>query len=462
MNATFLAGALATGATFASLCAGVALAQGPGSTPVYLSEIIIDPSGTDNGVEYVEIRSAANTSLSGYYLVMIEGDGAAAGTVDKVDAFDASWSTGSNGLLLWRDAASVHNPAPAAGTSVVVRDFNPDIENGSNTYLLGYGTPPTINSDLDADNDGTLNAGALTGFTVVDAVTLLESDTGANVGYADDLGFPVVGPITTPASYTPDWLERVFNADGTPCNWVGGDLTGTAAAGFFVRTDRVGWGYAAHGIDNTQFPTLAWTPGNANYAPDADADGAMNACDGCTDTDGDGLGNGGFPANTCGLDACPGDPANADSDGDGALDCNDQCPNDPLKTQVGECGCGVPDTDTDGDTRPDCNDLCPNDPLKTAPGACGCGVADVDTDEDGTADCNDLCPNDPLKTAPGACGCGVAESDTDSDGTADCNDLCPNDPLKTAPGACGCGVAETDTDSDGTPDCNDLCPNDPL
>ena len=113
--------------------------------------------------------------------------------------------------------------------------------------------------------------------------------------------------------------------------------------------------------------------------------------------------------------------------------------------------------DTDGDGASDCIDGCPNDPAKTAPGICGCGVADTDTDGDGTADCNDGCPADPYKTAPGICGCGVADTDTDGDGTADCNDGCPADANKTAPGICGCGVADTDTDGDGTADCNDNC-----
>jgi hypothetical protein len=151
--------------------------------------------------------------------------------------------------------------------------------------------------------------------------------------------------------------------------------------------------------------------------------------------------------------------ADTDSDADGVADCNDGCPNDPLKVAPGLCGCGVADTDSDADGVADCNDGCPNDPLKTAPGICGCGVADTDSDADGVADCNDGCPNDPLKTAPGICGCGVADTDSDNDGTPNCNDLCPNDPLKVAPGVCGCGVAETDTDFDGVPNCTDNCDN---
>ena len=51
--------------------------------------------------------------------------------------------------------------------------------------------------------------------------------------------------------------------------------------------------------------------------------------------------------------------------------------------------------DTDGDGASDCIDGCPNDPAKTAPGICGCGVADTDSDGDGTAYCNEGWPDDP-------------------------------------------------------------------
>ena len=173
------------------------------------------------------------------------------------------------------------------------------------------------------------------------------------------------------------------------------------------------------------------------------------------------------------LDGCPNDPlktapglcgcgvAETDSDGDFVADCVDGCPLDPTKIVPGACGCGIPDVDSDGDLTADCNDGCPLDPLKIAVGACGCGVADVDTDLDGTADCNDGCPLDPLKVAVGQCGCGVVDTDSDNDGAADCNDACPTDANKIAPGICGCGVADTDSDSDGTANCNDGCPNDP-
>jgi len=77
-----------------------------------------------------------------------------------------------------------------------------------------------------------------------------------------------------------------------------------------------------------------------------------------------------------------------DSDNDGTSDCTDACPNDPNKTEVGFCGCGLLDTDTDNDGTPDCADNCPTDPNKTQPGLCGCG--DLDSDNDGVCDSSEI------------------------------------------------------------------------
>ncbi len=59
-----------------------------------------------------------------------------------------------------------------------------------------------------------------------------------------------------------------------------------------------------------------------------------------------------------------------DSDKDGTPDNEDQCPQDPYKTQPGACGCGVPDTDSDGDGVPDCIDKCPKEPGDPKNGGC--------------------------------------------------------------------------------------------
>eukprot|EP00924_Labyrinthula_sp_SR-Ha-C_P013520 augustus_masked-scaffold_5-processed-gene-5.16-mRNA-1 protein AED:0.25 eAED:0.33 QI:0/0/0/0.5/1/1/2/0/233 len=77
-------------------------------------------------------------------------------------------------------------------------------------------------------------------------------------------------------------------------------------------------------------------------------------------------------------------PCEVDSDNDGAMDCQDECPFNHEKIVAGECGCGV---------------------YKVSPGQCGCGIWDADTDGDGVADCVDLCPFNELKKTPDECGC---------------------------------------------------------
>jgi hypothetical protein len=81
-------------------------------------------------------------------------------------------------------------------------------------------------------------------------------------------------------------------------------------------------------------------------------------------------------------------------------------------------------------------DRCPDDPLKTAAGVCGCGQPDADRDADGSLDCQDACPDDPAKTVAGVCGCGFTDTDRDSDGRADCVDPCPDNSADAAAGAC--------------------------
>ncbi|MBL9120311.1 MAG: thrombospondin type 3 repeat-containing protein [Phycisphaerae bacterium] len=168
--------------------------------------------------------------------------------------------------------------------------------------------------------------------------------------------------------------------------------------------------------------------GSAVGLPAAHVVQASIACGVAPDSDGDGVTDPDEWENGT-------DPNDPDTDGDGTNDGLDGCPLDPLKIAPGICGCGIADTDTDGDGVADCVEViqgtdpgngdsdgdgspdsidgCPNDPLKTAPGACGCGVSDIDADGDGTPNCHDGCPNDPLKTSPGACGCGVVDGATE-------------------------------------------------
>ena len=125
-------------------------------------------------------------------------------------------------------------------------------------------------------------------------------------------------------------------------------------------------------------------PAIANIGQEnADGDSSGDVCDTCTDTDGDGFGDPGFPANTCAEDTCQDFDDNLDADGDTVPDGCDVCP-------------GFDDTqDGDLDGVPDGCDLCLGDD------------ATGDVDGDGlcaSVDCDDMDSDVGLPDRCGVCG----------------------------------------------------------
>jgi hypothetical protein len=87
------------------------------------------------------------------------------------------------------------------------------------------------------------------------------------------------------------------------------------------------WEYAGLVLEDTDQDGVPDPSDNCpnDYNPDqadTDQNGIGDECDPCTDTDDDGYGNPGFPANTCEDDNCPDvyNPDQADSDGNGIGD----------------------------------------------------------------------------------------------------------------------------------------------
>lgn len=299
-----------------ALTAGTAPAQTPpcGPTQPFLSEILFNPSGTDNGFEALEITGPPGMSLAGYKVLVLEGDGTASahsavnGVVDQILDLGA-FSLGANGLFLWRDGATTLNsgvptvylPGYAPATTVHVADFVPDLENGANTFVLGFGTAPALDADLDVDHNGALDLGALAGFTVVDAVGF--ADRGG-IGALDDvygaqLGFADVGNAdTSGSSFVGGALYRTLTADGCAGAWLGGGVsTAGGPAPFVLGGDVFGFPFgpgaswtldlgrrnhcvAALTLDNGGVPGQALTiavaggPANAIYLTALSFDGA--------------------------------------------------------------------------------------------------------------------------------------------------------------------------------------------
>jgi outer membrane protein OmpA-like peptidoglycan-associated protein len=102
-----------------------------------------------------------------------------------------------------------------------------------------------------------------------------------------------------------------------------------------------------------------------------------------------------------------------DSDGDGLIDDQDQC---PLEKGAPPTGC--PPKDSDGDGLTDDQDQCP-----TEKGNPPTGCPPKDTDGDSLTDDQDQCP-----TEKGLPPTGCPPRDTDGDGFTDDKDQCPKEP----------------------------------
>lgn len=224
----------------------------PARGAIFINELFINPPGTDNGLEFIELLSttAGVEAMTGLTFLAIDGDGSNAGVIDQALSLN-SFSTGTNGLFLWRDNAAVLSPAPAPATTLNVADFNPDIENGSNTYLLVSGFTGAVGNDLDTNDDGVIDV-ALPWGGVADAISFIENDGTANYGYALALGGVSFGGVS--AAFTPDAFVRFQN--GQPRFM---DVNGTSPGPFDVDPLETSGPVPAG---------LVLTPGSANQVPE--------------------------------------------------------------------------------------------------------------------------------------------------------------------------------------------------
>jgi hypothetical protein len=189
--------------------------------PVLLNEALVSHTGVDT-TEYVELYGVPGTPLSGLSLVSVEGDGVAAGTIDRRVDFPAGAHLGGNGFYL------VGNATGLASHYHVVPDLtwgDDSLENGSQTLAL-------VNS-----------AGLGAVGTVVTGTESVVDTVGLTDGGASDAWFwsaPVVGPDD---GFLPGGARRF--ADGVDTNAV------------------VDWVFA----DDQLGPTNTPTPGTPYNAP---------------------------------------------------------------------------------------------------------------------------------------------------------------------------------------------------
>lgn len=191
-----------------------------------INEFVFNHTGTDTN-EYIEIRAGANADLSGYRLLVIEGDAGGTGTIDRVitpgiaDA-NGTWWTGA----LPQDT----------------------LENGTQTLLLVEGFSGTLGADLDTNDDGVLD---LTPWTAVTDTVAISDGGATDITYA---GAPVLGPNYDGVSFTPGGASRIPDGTdtGTTADWMRNDFD-LAGIGGFVGTPVLGEALNTPGAANQAF-----------------------------------------------------------------------------------------------------------------------------------------------------------------------------------------------------------------
>ena len=155
----------------------------------------------------------------------------------------------------------------------------------------------------------------------------------------------------------------------------------------------------------------------------------------------------------------PADTEPSDRDGDGIMDPDDECIDQPEDVDTFEDEDGCPDPDNDGDGILDTSDECPMIPetVNEFEDADGCPDEVPDTDGDGLKDDVDQCVDQPEDFDQWEDEDGCPDPDNDEDGVLDGADNCPVEagPIENR------GCPDSDRDGDTVVDRRDNCPDEP-
>ena len=156
------------------------LAGATAAAAVTLNEWVSNDIGADDH-EFIELMGEPGTSLDGYSVVLIEGEGTGAGTIDRVIDL-TGYAIGASGYFVIGDPLVSPDLEMSAGF----------IENGGNNIILVQDIQQAVGTDIDTDDDCVED---LAIGTVVDAVGY------GNVG--DCISYYGAVPVGPDGSYDP-------------------------------------------------------------------------------------------------------------------------------------------------------------------------------------------------------------------------------------------------------------------
>ncbi|MBS9462932.1 T9SS type A sorting domain-containing protein [Flagellimonas sp. 389] len=169
-----------------------------------INEFVFNHTGGDTN-EFVEVFAPANTGLSSFWLLEIEGDSNSPGTIDEVIQLG---TTDANGYFT---------------TEFLANAF----ENGTVSLLLVSNFTGNVGDDLDTDDDGILDA------TPWEAIL---DDIGVNDGGSGDFNYSqvVLSQGFDGISFTVGGASRIPNATDTDnaSDWVRNDFDGQGLPDF--------------------------------------------------------------------------------------------------------------------------------------------------------------------------------------------------------------------------------------
>jgi hypothetical protein len=193
---------------------------------ILLNEMYVNPPGTDDNREYVEIINTAGGALplDGLTLIEIDGNGINSGRINQ-DTHLGGQSTGSNGLLMLGVNYATLGGTPwgtVVDDDTELGDLDDFMGNDNLTILLVQGYTGISGMDLDKNNDGTLDF--VPWAKVIDGVGWLDSTVPDGRVYTS--------AVLTQAALTPDAASR-FAGHVTPqtaAAWYNGDMLAQGGA----------------------------------------------------------------------------------------------------------------------------------------------------------------------------------------------------------------------------------------
>lgn len=228
-----------------------------------LNEILVNPAGSDDNREYIELRRAGGAGLAaGLWVLQVNGNAGSAGVITEAWNI-GSLSFGTNGLLT---IGNNYNAVPLGGpwSNLVSRATvfgdpsgygSGDLANGSCTWLVVSNFTGAVNNDLDGNDDGVLDVAPW-------------AEIHDSVGWSDGgAGDWVYSPAAlTQSGGTPDAASRLRGSvlARSASAWFNGDITTNVI-------DRLGRFYDPASVSATMLPGAYLTPGDQNYPPVAAA-----------------------------------------------------------------------------------------------------------------------------------------------------------------------------------------------